>query len=271
MGGFSFRHVEYRDWQGKSNLSSDEFTFLFPDRGVILMNNITGTPGLAISTRKSDITAVQYHHNHRHLGCSISERVISERLSILLEKPAMDTIHFEQIVNLDKLKLTAIKSMITFATGLELADLINSNAFTPARVKEMLVDSILLSWPNNYCAALNRPTKAPSPRHVKIATEYIRENFRKCITGEELARLSNVSLRSLQMGFKQFEGLTIIAYQRKVRLEHAHQLLSSGTVSSVNDVALMLGFGSSGRFCQYFRQAYGVTPAELQKRFNFSH
>jgi AraC-like DNA-binding protein len=62
-----------------------------------------------------------------------------------------------------------------------------------------------------------------------------------------------------------FMGTSIVAYQRQVRLERAYAELAQGAAPSVTDVALQYGFSNVGRFCQYFQNAYGVSPAEVRK------
>jgi transcriptional regulator GlxA family with amidase domain len=87
------------------------------------------------------------------------------------------------------------------------------------------------------------------------------------VSGVELARLSNVSQRALQEGFRRFVGMSIVAYQRQVRLERAFEALRHS--ASVTEVALRFGFSNVGRFCQYFQQAYGVSPAQLRGRVDW--
>ena len=85
-------------------------------------------------------------------------------------------------------------------------------------------------------------------------------------SGVDLARLSHVSQRALQEGFRRFVGMSIVAYQRQVRLQRAYEALVRGHAGSVTEVALSFGFSNVGRFCQYFQSAYGVSPAELKAR-----
>jgi transcriptional regulator GlxA family with amidase domain len=99
---------------------------------------------------------------------------------------------------------------------------------------------------------------------VKRAVEYIQEHPEHLVSGTDLARLSNVSQRALQEGFRRFVGVSIVAYQRQVRLERAYDALAQDVPTSVTEVALRFGFSNVGRFCQYFQNAYGVSPADLK-------
>lgn len=136
----------------------------------------------------------------------------------------------------------------------------------PSRLREMLVDAVLEAWPHNFTEALRRPAPLIAPRHVKLAVEYIQQHPDNLVSGADLARLSNVSQRALQEGFRRFVGTSIVAYQRQVRLERAYAALSQPGTQSVTEVALRFGFSNVGRFSRYFQSAYGVSPANLRSQ-----
>lgn len=60
--------------------------------------------------------------------------------------------------------------------------------------------------------------------------------------------------------------MSIVAYQRQVRLQRAYEALAQRHSASVTEVALRLGFSNVGRFSQYFQSAFGVNPAQLKLR-----
>ncbi len=154
--------------------------------------------------------------------------------------------------------------MIDLATGTEFDLLINSGTLMPSRLREMLIDAVLEAWPHNFTQALRSPAPLIAPRHVKRAVEYIQEHPEHLVSGTDLARKSNVSQRALQEGFRRFVGVSIVAYQRQVRLERAYDALAQDVPTSVTEVALRFGFSNVGRFCQYFQNAYGVSAADLK-------
>jgi len=127
------------------------------------------------------------------------------------------------------------------------------------------VDAVLEAWPHNFSQVLRRPEALIAPRHVRQAIDYIQAHPEIQVSGTDLARLANVSLRALQEGFRRFAGTSIVGYQRQVRLERAYETLRQGTPASVTEVALRLGFSNVGRFSQYFLSAYGVSPADVRK------
>jgi len=267
--GVSFRRMHYRgDFTVTFPEPQDEITFVIPTAGKIVFNHVTESVGFAhvgLAIDKADIRSVRFLDNHAQHGISIRRAHIIERLSTLLGKPILEKVCFEPVVDLNVSNFQGIRALVELATGTGFDLLINAGSLMPSRLREMLIDAVLEAWPHNFTQALRSPAPLIAPRHVRLAVEYIQDHPQNLVSGTELARLANVSLRALQQGFRHFVGTSIIAYQRQVRLERAHALLSQDASLSVTDVALQLGFSNVGRFCQYFQNAYGVSPADLKK------
>jgi AraC family transcriptional regulator len=79
----------------------------------------------------------------------------------------------------------------------------------------------------------------------------------------EVAAEVGVSPVYLTQSFQQVEGLPLYRYQLRCRLARALDLLHQYDDLSV--LALDLGFSTHSHFTSAFRQAYGRTPAELQR------
>jgi AraC-like DNA-binding protein len=267
--GVSFRRMHFHgDFTVAFPAPLDEITFVIPTAGKIIFNHVTESVGFAqigLAIDKAEVRSARFVDNHAQHGISISRALITERLSMLLGKPILQKICFEPVVDLSVTALQGIKALVDLATGTEFDLLINTGSLMPSRLREMLVDAVLETWPHNFTEALQRPSPLIAPRHVKLAVEYIQAHPDRLASGTELAQLTNVSLRALQEGFQRFMGTSIVAYQRQVRLERAFAALSQGGAPSVTDVALQHGFSNVGRFCQYFQSAYGISPADVRK------
>lgn len=268
--GFSFRRMHYHgDFTVTFPEPQDEITFVIPTAGKIIFNHTTESIGVSqtgLAIDKADIRSMHLLNNHAQHGMSINRRQLTERLSALLGKPIPQKVIFEPVVDLTSAAFQGIKALIDLATGTEFDLLINSGTLMPSRLREMLIDAVLEAWPHNFTEALRSPTPLIAPRHVKLAVEFIQAHPEQLISGVDLARLSNVSQRALQEGFRRFVGTSIVAYQRQVRLERAYEALAQRHSNSVTDVALRFGFSNVGRFCQYFQNAYGISPADLRSR-----
>ncbi|QHC95608.1 AraC family transcriptional regulator [Pseudomonas sp. R84] len=268
--GVSFRRMHYHgDFTVAFPDPQDEITFVIPTAGKIVFNHATESIGMShvgLAIDKADIRSMHFLDDHAHHGMSINRLQLTERLSALLDKPILQKIVFEPSVDLNSAAFQGIKALIDLATGTEFDLLINSGTLMPSRLREMLIDAVLEAWPHNFSEALRRPTAMVAPRHVKLAVEFIQAHPEQLVSGVDLARLSHVSQRALQEGFRRFVGMSIVAYQRQVRLERAYEVLKQRGLGSVTEVALRLGFSNVGRFCRYFQGAYGVSPADLRGR-----
>ncbi|MDF3936448.1 AraC family transcriptional regulator [Pseudomonas citronellolis] len=266
--GLSFRHMSFRgDFLTALPDMDDEITFVFPTAGRIVFNQASetvGVPQVGLAIEKTSVRSVGFVDGHSQYGISVRRALFAKRLATLLGKPIVHPVRFQPVVDLKVEAFQGIKAIVGMATGAEFDLLANSSALMPARLQEMLVDSVLETWPHNYSEALRRPGPLIAPRHVKLAVEYIREHPDALVSGSELAELTNVSLRALQEGFRRFIGSSIVAFQRQVRLECAYDALQNEASGSVSEIALGLGFTNVGRFCQYFQSAFGLSPADLR-------
>lgn len=266
--GVSFRRMHYRgDFSVVFPAPQDEITFVIPTAGKIIFDHLCESVGVSqvgLAIDKADIRSMRFIDNHAQHGMSIKRALLTERLSTLLGKPIVERLVFEPVVDLKVSVFQGIKALIDLATGAEFDVLINTGTLMPSRLREMLLDAVLEAWPHNFTQALRQPAPLIAPRHVKLAIEHIQAHPEHLLSGTDLARLTNVSQRALQEGFRRFVGSSIVAYQRQVRLQRAYEALARHDSPSVTDVALQLGFSNVGRFCQYFQSAYGISPAHLK-------
>lgn len=272
FGGVYFGHMRFAgDLTIFPQRPHDCVTFVFPEHGRLLFRQandvLVGTSTIGLAGEGSICQSVVVAEGHRQCGLTVARPVLAERLSILLGRPMQKKVVFEPLVNLDAhRRLHGLRALVEFATGAEFGDELNTGTSSPQRLQEMLVDLVLEVWPHTHWDAFHRPSAMISPRHVKLAIDYIHDHPEICASGTELAALTGVSLRALQAGFKRFAGMSIVAYQRQVRLEQAHNDLSRNPSLSVTEVALRWGFVNVGRFSRYFQNAYGISPAVLRHR-----
>ncbi|WP_052248919.1 GlxA family transcriptional regulator [Leisingera sp. ANG-Vp] len=79
-----------------------------------------------------------------------------------------------------------------------------------------------------------------------------------------LAKQAGISARQLERLFRSQLNVTPKQYYMQLRLRRAYFLLTQ-TQMSVLDVALACGFQASSHFSKCFRNAYGTTPAQMQR------
>ncbi|GAA5153729.1 AraC family transcriptional regulator [Amycolatopsis dongchuanensis] len=127
-------------------------------------------------------------------------------------------------------------------------------------LERMLVTALLLAQPHDHARAMFRGGGTRGYRAAGVAAEVLLAQ--PSTPPAELARAAGVSLRTLQEGFRSRFGTTVTHYQRELRLERAHRMLSAaGPTSSVAEIALACGFLHFGRFSRDYRLRYGITPS----------
>lgn len=246
-----------------------------------IMINCNRSGGLLVEKKRNSIFAgtgeiltfvgenVERVHNlpgSRHATVCIDRPYAKERISFLLEKRVTEPVIFEALIDVNKAfagKFAALAHSIKF-NGLF------DNYEPPKTVADafgnFIIDSALGLLPNNYSGALATPPLAISAKSLKTAVEFIHENLAEIPSVDCLARMSGVSVRSLQYAFKSHFGIGVMEYQRKIRFARVEKELRQYPHETIETVARRWGFNNMGRFGQDFRKIFGETPSKLRKR-----
>jgi AraC-like DNA-binding protein len=137
---------------------------------------------------------------------------------------------------------------------------------------EFLLSLLLHGHTHNFSKALVRPVEAAAPRLVRIAEDIFRDRVATGTTVSAVAKELGVSLRSLQLGFREARNTTPSSFLRKLRLDAARTALDAGTAfTSVTDVALATGFSHVGRFSAAYKTAFGESPVMTLRRARQRH
>ncbi len=80
----------------------------------------------------------------------------------------------------------------------------------------------------------------------------------------EICQALRVSERTLQYAFREYVGLSPLAYLRRCRLNRVRAALAAADPHSttITQVAMRFGFLHLGRFAGDFKRMFGVTPSE---------
>jgi YesN/AraC family two-component response regulator len=111
-------------------------------------------------------------------------------------------------------------------------------------------------------AALEHKRKwgSEAQRTVLKALVYIHAHYAEPITRRDVADFVGLSERHLTRCFRQEMGITPITYLNRFRINQAKILLTAGK-KVITEIALDVGFSSSGYFTRVFRQEVGVAPS----------
>jgi AraC-like DNA-binding protein len=93
--------------------------------------------------------------------------------------------------------------------------------------------------------------------------EYLQENYADRITVSRAAGMLGLSDFQFMKFFRKATGTTFVTYLTRLRLAHAHRLLTE-TEQSIAAIAAAVGFSDQSYFDRRFRQQYLQSPREAR-------
>jgi len=132
--------------------------------------------------------------------------------------------------------------------------------------EEFLGTLVLETHPHNFSDVLKKESSAADPRLVRNA-EHLMQTGGPSITVSEVAKALGVSLRSLELGFRDARNMTPTQAHRQIRLSAAREALLNPTPStSVTSAAISSGFLHLARFSSYYQLTFGESPSQTLRR-----
>ena len=99
---------------------------------------------------------------------------------------------------------------------------------------------------------------------VYSAILFIKNNYSRSITLDEVAKHVSVSSVYLSRSFKSETGFTFKEYLVLYRLRQAENMLKQYPEKSIFEISYDCGFNDSNHFTTRFKSTYGITPSELR-------
>lgn len=158
--------------------------------------------------------------------------------------------------------LAALNSGI--ANGLRDSDHRLVEKMLHGNVTAYLVIEERVHWPSVASTRFGEPGRLRGrARHAAHAVHIIEADPAGISSINDLARLANVTARTLQLAFRECVGVSPMEYLRRVRLERVHwDLLAADPMRvAVGEIARRHGFSHVGRFAAAYRQVYGCNPS----------
>lgn len=217
-----------------------------------------GFPGTVVS-------ATDYHER---MSIWIPTQSLHQRLAALLGEPATDDLAFDPLINWETGPGQGIQRLFR----LLVEELASPHSFARSHIAcrsftDLLIYSLLQSHAHNHTGRLARASGSPVPRSIRRAEEFIHAHVGEPIGLHEVATAAGCSVRSLQLGFRQFRNTTPTSAIRQVRLEAARQALLVGEgAETITDVACQFGFTNPGRFSAVYKATFGQSPADDLRR-----
>lgn len=107
-----------------------------------------------------------------------------------------------------------------------------------------------------------RRKKELSPA-VRIAVDYIAQNYTKNITLEDVSSAVKISPTYFSKMFKEEVGSTFIDYLTMMRIGQAKRLIRDGSLEN-KEICDVIGYSDPNYFSRVFKKIVGVTPTEYR-------
>ncbi|MCH2176449.1 MAG: AraC family transcriptional regulator [Lentisphaeria bacterium] len=102
-------------------------------------------------------------------------------------------------------------------------------------------------------------------KEIYLATQHIKNNLKRKMTNEELAKISGLSVRQFERRFKQVFHTSAHQYIMKLRILKSCDMLLSRNMT-IADVALDMGFYDQSAFSNQFKKIIGISPLKYVKK-----
>lgn len=102
-------------------------------------------------------------------------------------------------------------------------------------------------------------------RLVLRAQEYIRDNFRKDLSLDELSKELDISPYYFSKLFKEETGSNFVEYVTNLRMNRAKELLKDQDCS-MKEICVEVGYSDPNYFSRIFKKNFGITPTEYRER-----
>jgi AraC-like DNA-binding protein len=113
---------------------------------------------------------------------------------------------------------------------------------------------------------LSLPPSERLPASVEQAVTFVRENYHKRITEQDLCAASGYSSAHLRRLFLQNFGMPPMQYVRDKRIAIAREMLSNSPEMNVEEIADAVGLCSASHFCKIFKEYTGTTPRAYRQK-----
>jgi AraC family transcriptional regulator len=101
------------------------------------------------------------------------------------------------------------------------------------------------------------------PAWLRAARDFLHANACAPLNMARIAQAADRHEIHVAREFRRFYGTSVGAYQRRLRVEKAAQMLAAAK-PSISEIALDCGFASHSHLCREFKAQFGLTPSRYR-------
>ncbi|ESQ88374.1 helix-turn-helix domain-containing protein [Asticcacaulis benevestitus] len=253
---------------------NSDFVILIPSHGRIELNfpgmNIAVGEGQAAIYQPLSAASLSYLPTERgYEGCFVKMSFVCAQqfLSETLHHPIEHNLNLSPILDMTEERhqfFAGIIASLRSRTFLMLSQTLSASL--QKRIIETFTQLLLETIPHRYSQRLQSQQAMPLPNHIRLAQKYLERHVLETPPIADVARVANVSVRTLEVNFRTYLDMTPRTYLRVLRLRMARQaLLSAEERRPIADIARSLGFAHISRFSKYYADLFGETPSDTRR------
>lgn len=166
---------------------------------------------------------------------------------------------FDTVVDLRTSGLSAVRATVLALQHRLSQDQHQADLMNPL-LEEVLLYQLVGCWP---AAGTTPPPRAAdlTAQAVRRAVDYIEGNLGRRIAIQDIAAAAGLSVRALQIAFKQRVGCSPVHYLIGRRLDRVHSHLQIAEGKTIRQIASLWGFVHMSDFARRYRERFGSLPS----------
>jgi AraC-like DNA-binding protein len=233
---------------------------------------ITAHDKMASLPSPSEPVSMVWGEDSPHLIVRLSKGAVVRQFEALNQNVLVKPLVFELGVNMESPSSAPMLDFVRYLYATYDRNRTIEQSPLAAQAESFLICSLLSLVTHNYSSALDREIhRAPLPRAVKRAQDFLHAHAQEPLSLAEICSQLGIGSRTLQIAFKQHLGLGPMAYLRDIRLDAIRKILSDheGVWQSsdqmrpkISELALKFNFLHLGHFAQHYQQRFGELPTQ---------
>ena len=167
-----------------------------------------------------------------------------------------ETLHFPEYTVGDKMLRDIFE---------ELYEASKQETFRQARITNTTLKLVLYLCDNYSAAEESGKKQSRAFGRAKEVITFLKKNFDKPLTLDEIAKEMNINKYQLARDFKQSTNVSIFDFLNSHRCNEAKKLLKSGY--TVSEAASACGFENLSYFSRTYKKYIGVLPNETKRQY----
>jgi AraC-like DNA-binding protein len=193
----------------------------------------------------------------------IDRRAVERVLAQMLDRSLTKSICFEPMLDCTQGTGASFRALVDFLIAeVDHIDAIRHAPLWSRQLQRTVISGLLATQRHTYSTELEALCSTASPKCVRRAEAFIRENLTNAISIEDIVAAIGVPERTLFATYKKFRGMSPMTHHRSLRLQAARaDLLAARAQDTVASIACKWGFYHLGHFSRDHAARFGEKPS----------